>query len=141
MHGAPGLSTVYVDAAGGGVLVAGDEMGAGAPAGDLGWLLGELAELAVRGGPALAPRCAALGRALHRGYGPGVDPVELDRSAVLRVFGHVHDFAAYVGWHPHLADQLDLVADLVDGHPDGAALTLSGWSGPPPRTPAPRSAD
>ena len=103
-HGAPGLASLYP-----GVLLAGDELAAGPPVGDLAWLVGELDELAARGVPA----CAGLRRALVAGYGP-VDPAELDRYAAVRVLGHTVDFAAYVGWHPQLTGQLDLVGQLVD---------------------------
>jgi hypothetical protein len=130
LHGAPGLGSVYAGPAGV-TLVTGDELAAGPPAADLGWLLGELVELAAAGDGRLAPRCAGLAGALLAGYGPGPDPAELDRAAIFRLLGHAHDFAAYVGWHPTLLGQLDLVAELADGHPDLAALGRFGLPEPP----------
>jgi hypothetical protein len=56
--------------------------------------------------------------ALSEGYGPPDDPVAVGRSAVLRVFTHAHDFAAYMGWHPELLEYLARIAEMVDD--DGA---------------------
>ncbi|MFE1286397.1 hypothetical protein [Streptomyces sp. NPDC058751] len=83
---------------------------------------------------AAAAHCASATTALLRGYadGPGPLPasVGLDavaRSAVLRMFTHCLDYAAFVGWDDRLTDHLDVLAALLD-HPMG---TIDGLTGAP----------
>ncbi|MER5490003.1 hypothetical protein [Streptomyces sp. NPDC002490] len=99
-------------------LLTGPDLGTGRPELDLGWLLGELAELAWRvpahpdGGP--APDALALRRILLDAYGPGPDPVLTGRCAVLRIAVHMQDFARYQGWDEELLEYLAFTADLID---------------------------
>lgn len=128
LHGAPGLGVlVPAPYPGRGALLTGEELALGTPEFDLGWLLGELAELraAARLGLGGAPAhdYAPLARALLDGYGPA-HPAPLARAALLRILTHVHDYAAYVGWHDDLASYLDLLADLVD---DDGMSVLKTW--------------
>ncbi|WP_158685036.1 hypothetical protein [Streptomyces sp. LaPpAH-108] len=130
LHGAPGLGGLvpspYLGRA---ALLTGEELATGIPEFDVGWLLGELAELRAAArlglGGAAPHDYAALARAVHEGYGSaapdGLVRTALGGAAVLRVLTHVHDFAAYVGWHDDLTAYLELLADLLDS--DGAAAT------------------
>jgi hypothetical protein len=120
LHGAPGLGGIVpgrdLDA---GVLLSGEELARGPAELDVGWLLGDLAELRALGTaiPALAwmsDRATAGTSAVLDGYGPGLDPAALGRVATQRVFTHVHDFAAFVGWQDQLLVYLDLLAGLID---------------------------
>lgn len=120
VHGGASLGrhVPAVDGQVGGGLLVEEGLALGAGSFDLGWLLGELAELetaAARGlgaAPAIDYRRPA--RALLEGYGPVPDPALVGRFAVLRVCTHIHDFAAYVGWHEDLRAYADLVTELVD---------------------------
>lgn len=99
-------------------LLTGPDLGTGRPELDLGWILGELAELGWRLpslGTAPAPYGpAALGRVFLDAYGPGPDPVLTGRCAVVRIAVHVQDFARHQGWHDELLDYLAFIADLID---------------------------
>lgn len=132
LHGAPSLGwLVPTPRCGGAVLLTGEEVTVGEPAGDLGWLLGELAELrgaAARGlGGAARHRPGDFtepARALLEGYlGPGPHPVPPEgtaRHATLRLATHMHDYAAYVGWHDDLTAYADLLAKFLDAHGEPA---------------------
>ncbi|MEU6103053.1 hypothetical protein [Streptomyces flaveolus] len=120
------------------VLLAGEELAAGPASHDLGWIVGELAEfrLVHFTGPAgdAAAHCASATTALLRGYtdGPGPLPASagLDavaRSAVLRMFTHCLDYAAFVGWDDRLTGHLGVLAALLD-HPMG---TIDGLTDAP----------
>ncbi|MFD4990087.1 hypothetical protein [Streptomyces sp. NPDC058374] len=120
------------------VLLAGEELAAGPASHDLGWIVGELAEFRLLHftGPAerAAAHCASATAALLRGYGDGPGPLaappDLDavaRSAVLRVFTHFLDYAAFVGWDDRFTGHLGVVAALLD-HPLG---TIDGLTGAP----------
>ncbi|RST21050.1 hypothetical protein EF908_24120 [Streptomyces sp. WAC04770] len=102
-----------------GALLAGEELARGPASYDVGWLLGELAELRRhhldRGDREAAAHCTGAGLAFLRGYDDrALDRKALGRTATLRILTHAHDFAAYVGWASQLLGLLDLVADLVD---------------------------
>ncbi|GGY05099.1 hypothetical protein [Streptomyces hiroshimensis] len=102
-------------------LLTGEDLAAGSPALDLGWLLGDLAELAwsagrygsddTVGGPDLR-------QVLLAGYGPGPgggpDPAAVARAAVLRVVTHMQDFASYCDWSEELHDYIAFTAELID---------------------------
>ncbi|AZQ36328.1 hypothetical protein EJ357_25135 [Streptomyces cyaneochromogenes] len=95
-------------------LLTGEDLGAGRPELDLGWLLGDLAELAwavpVFGddpGPDLPG-------ALLDAYGPGANREWAARAAVLRITAHMRDFAAYCDWSDELTDYTAFIADLID---------------------------
>lgn len=95
-------------------LLTGEDLGAGRPELDLGWLLGDLAELAwavpVFGddpGPDLPG-------VLLDAYGPGADREWAARAAVLRITAHMRDFAAYCDWSDELTDYTAFIADLID---------------------------
>lgn len=132
LHGAPSLGwLVPTPWCGGAVLLTGEEVTVGEPAGDLGWLLGELAELrgaAARGlGGAARHRPGDFtepARALLEGYlGPGPHPALPEgtaRHATLRLATHMHDYAAYVGWHDDLTAYADLLAEFLDAHGEPA---------------------
>ncbi|MCF1599627.1 hypothetical protein [Streptomyces muensis] len=97
-------------------LLTGEDLGAGRPELDLGWLLGDLAELAwavpVFGdSPDQGPDLPGV---LLDAYGPGVDRELAARAAVLRIALHMRDFAAYCGWSDELIDYTAFIADLID---------------------------
>ncbi|MEU9004139.1 hypothetical protein [Streptomyces sp. NPDC048551] len=92
-------------------LLTGEDLAAGRPELDLGWLLGELVELAW----ARPPHDASdLQRVLLDAYGPGPDPVRTGRSAVLRIVTHMQDFATYRGWDDELLGHIAFTAELID---------------------------
>ncbi|MFJ9775525.1 hypothetical protein ACIRVF_30485 [Kitasatospora sp. NPDC101157] len=103
-------------------LLTGPDLGTGRPELDLGWTLGELAELHWRlpslhttPDPNRAPSSPpALARVFLDAYGPGPDPVLLGRCAVLRIAVHLQDFARHQGWHDELLDYFAFTADLID---------------------------
>ncbi|MFF7617041.1 hypothetical protein [Streptomyces lavendulae] len=92
-------------------LLTGEDLAVGRPELDLGWLLGELVELAWTT-PHQNP--AGLQRLLLDAYGPGPDPVLVGRSAVLRVVTHMQDFATYRGWDDELLGYIAFTAELID---------------------------
>lgn len=92
-------------------LLTGEDLAVGRPELDLGWLLGELVELAWTT-PHQNP--ADLQRLLLDAYGPGPDPVLVGRSAVLRVVTHMQDFATYRGWDDELLGYIAFTAELID---------------------------
>ncbi|MFF0552714.1 hypothetical protein ACFYUL_27580 [Streptomyces sp. NPDC004311] len=92
-------------------LLTGEDLGLGRPELDLGWLLGELVELAWTT-PHQEP--GDLQRLLLDAYGSGPDPVRVGRSAVLRVVTHMQDFAAYRGWDDELLGYIAFTAELID---------------------------
>ncbi|MFK0258332.1 hypothetical protein [Streptomyces sp. NPDC090445] len=92
-------------------LLTGEDLAVGRPELDLGWLLGELVELAWTT-PHQKP--ADLQRLLLDAYGPGPDPVLVGRSAVLRVVTHMQDFATYRGWDDELLGYIAFTAELID---------------------------
>ncbi|MEU4086543.1 hypothetical protein [Streptomyces aureus] len=121
LHGAPGLGSVVVgDTPDGGCLLSGEDVARGPADFDLGWLLGEFVEWRMT----LLRRTPGLDLdpddfhtaldALAEGYGAPADPVAAGRAAVLRVFTHAHDFAAYMGWHPELLEYSVKIAELID---------------------------
>ncbi|WP_349345454.1 hypothetical protein [Streptomyces rapamycinicus] len=103
-----------------GALLIGEELARGPAEYDVGWLLGELAELrllalARTGDDQSVSACEEAARHLLRGYGGDhLDPVPLGRVAALRVLTHAHDYAAYVAWTAELSDYLDVIAALLD---------------------------
>ncbi|MER7580834.1 hypothetical protein [Kitasatospora sp. NPDC097691] len=119
LHGAPGLGSVVADGrTGAGALLTGEELARGPAGFDLGWILGEFTEFrllrehfGVGSDPA---RLDAARTALLDGYGPLPDRRTVRRAAVLRVFTHAHDFAAYMGWDDQLLFYGRQIAALVD---------------------------
>ena len=144
VHGAPSLGVVVPPGAGSGgplTLFAGETVRLGLPADDVGWVLGELAELHWAAGhlhpgrPLGQPVFPAAAEQLLRGWaagaGPdvgGLDAGRVARTATLRTLTHVHDFAAYVGWPPEMEQYVDRLAELVDEE-GGQVLRLAGVSG------------
>ncbi|MFJ2700153.1 hypothetical protein ACIO5Z_28475 [Streptomyces rochei] len=105
-------------------LLTGEDLGAARPELDLGWLLGDLAELdwavpvsAHLDGPELP-------RVLLDAYGSGADRDLTGRAAVVRIAAHTRDFAAYCGWSDELADYTAFIADLIDE--EGRRAVLGG---------------
>ncbi|WP_030874932.1 hypothetical protein [Streptomyces sp. NRRL S-1868] len=98
LHGAPGLGALVPGEGTGTGLLAGEDVAAGPPLWDLGWIVGELMEfqwrLAAKGGTQVWHE---LLRSLLRAYGIS-ENTGLRRMAVLRIALHLHDFIAYVGW-------------------------------------------
>ncbi|MET9413335.1 hypothetical protein ABZY03_03940 [Streptomyces klenkii] len=99
-------------------LLTGEDLAAGSPALDLGWLLGDLAELAWserrNGGPESAEG-PDLRHVLLAAYGSrDRDLAGLGRAAVLRVVTHMQDFAAYCDWTEELHDYIAFTAELID---------------------------
>ncbi|MFJ3962366.1 hypothetical protein [Streptomyces sp. NPDC090036] len=92
-------------------LLTGEDLAAGCPELDLGWLLGELVELAWAAPP---HDSTDLRRVLVEAYGPGPDPVLVGRAAVLRVVTHMQDFAVYRGWDDELLGYIAFTAELID---------------------------
>ncbi|MDA0635547.1 hypothetical protein OUY22_19180, partial [Nonomuraea sp. MCN248] len=127
LHGAPSLGSLLpVTAERPGALLTGDDLSAGTPEGDVGWLAGELVEFRALADrlPAGSPfDYDALIRALLDGYDAPLDLAAVGRAAAVRFLCHVHDFAAYVKWHELLGDYLKLVADTIDAAADGRLIT------------------
>ncbi|MEU8383105.1 phosphotransferase [Streptosporangium sp. NPDC048865] len=117
LHGAPSLGTLLPLTPGrDGALLTGEDLSAGAPESDVGWLVGELVEfreLAGRFGRATLDHDALIGHVLD-GYGSPLDLAAVGRAATVRFLSHVHDFAAYVRWHDILLDYLEIVAGVID---------------------------
>jgi hypothetical protein len=116
-HGALGLgSLILPDKGEQVVLFTGADLASGTPALDLGWLVGELAELATFAGSDIAPLCGRLAHTVLDGYGIG-SPAACDaisRAAVLRIALHLHDYAAYVGWHPQVAEYVPVLNSFME---------------------------
>lgn len=108
------------------VLLTGEELCRGRAEFDLGWLLGELAELDMlerRGRMNLpATRLKDVAQQLLHGYEHPVDAPLLGAVSVLRVLTHTHDAASYHVWDETLIDYLAFIAELVDA--DGAQVWL-----------------
>ncbi|SCF58729.1 hypothetical protein GA0115258_10236 [Streptomyces sp. LamerLS-31b] len=128
LHGAFGLGQIVIADAPdeGAVILAGEDTCGGHGELDAGWLLGELAELQMITTAAKKPRPLLAEARDHflAAYGPVTDSTALTRAAVLRTLTHVHDFAAFVGWHPELLLYTRYIADLID---DQGASTLHPW--------------
>ncbi|WNF27937.1 hypothetical protein RI138_14480 [Streptomyces sp. C11-1] len=123
-------------------LLTGEDLGVGRRELDLGWMLGDLVELAwssplyrTAGESAGLPSAAVLQRVFlgaydedgddgdgdnggdgdgHRLWGPVYDPDAVGRCAVLRVVTHMQDFATYCEWSDELLDYLAFTAELID---------------------------
>ncbi|MDX3668222.1 aminoglycoside phosphotransferase family protein [Streptomyces europaeiscabiei] len=131
LHGAPSLGSIVVGPQfPHGWLMIGEDLARGPADHDLGWLLGEFVEWRMtlrRPLPAQVPPMdpeayEAARAALLQGYGTLSDPVAAGRAAVLRVFTHAHDFAAYMGWHDELFEYTAKIAELID---DEGACAIS----------------
>lgn len=126
LHGAPSLGSIVLGENGQAwCLLVGEECARGPESFDIGWLLGEFAELRMmtdRAAPGTVPAAdhQEIRAALLRGHGPVADPALAGRAAVLRVFTHAHDFAAYMGWNPQLQLYGEKIADLIDEEGAGA---------------------
>ncbi|MDF6019132.1 hypothetical protein [Streptomyces sp. JH34] len=98
VHGAPGIGSLVVESdTGQASLLSGEDLAVAPWYFDLGWVLGELVELRWQlGGDRQGWQ--VLLEALFEGYGRDAGE-EWNRMAVLRILLHVHDIAAYVGWH------------------------------------------
>ncbi|GAA5174151.1 hypothetical protein GCM10023321_77390 [Pseudonocardia eucalypti] len=96
VHGAPGLGSLAADAGlTRAVLLCGEDVGHAPWYTDVGWVVGELTELASCR-PAALP-WSELVAALRDGYGREFG-VEVNRMAALRIALHLHDFLCYVRW-------------------------------------------
>ncbi|MGW0587114.1 hypothetical protein [Streptosporangium sp. NPDC002607] len=131
LHGAPGhgiLLPLTQDQDG--CLLTGEDLSAGPPEFDVGWLIGELVEFREtfqQPGHNTFPALdydALIGCVLD-GYNAPLDLAAVGRAAALRFLTHTHDFAAYVGWHDVLADYLKIVADAIDAADAGQLLPSS----------------
>ncbi|HSY15599.1 MAG TPA: hypothetical protein VK816_06400 [Jatrophihabitantaceae bacterium] len=123
-HGAASLGSVILpDPAGQSCLLIGEDLMLGRRGVDIGFLLGELHELAVNADryrgeqptrDVLRTAHQQLRAALLDGYGSVHDPGLVARAGTVRILVHLHDFAAYVGWHPDLLRLADLITELLD---------------------------
>lgn len=132
--GAPGGNVLYPDPAGDRttVLVT-DELGDAPPEWDLGWLLGELLELANNPHVVAEPQALdghPVAETVLRGYVGPLDRSLLAQAALLRWAVHLHDYAAYVDWPDAAAARLERLAALAH-QPD---LVLAGAQSSPGRT-------
>jgi len=115
VHGAPGLGSLIAgDGTGSAALLTGEDLAVAPWYFDLGWVLGELVELRWQlGGDQQGWQL--LLEALFEGYGRDAGE-QWNRLAALRILLHVHDIAAYVGWHTagfdHYATFLTFLVDL-----------------------------
>lgn len=116
LHGEPSVGVIVpTPASPGALLLTGETLTHGPAAFDIGWLLGELAEMARLSDAAHTPLFADLAAALLAGYGPlDFDPALLSLTAGLRSVVHVSDYATYVGWNDALEHSIALLPDLVD---------------------------
>ncbi|MEU6550264.1 hypothetical protein ABZ915_08235 [Streptomyces sp. NPDC046915] len=115
VHGAPGLGSLVVgDAVDPAALLTGEDLAVAPWYFDLGWVLGELVELKWQlGGD--QQEWQLLLEVFFEGYGRDLG-AQWNRVAALRILLHVHDIAAYVGWHTagfdHYATFLMFLIDL-----------------------------
>lgn len=119
LHGAPGLGSIVVDdTCSGPELLTGEDMTIGPRHWDLGWVLGEIAELSTSA-PGPREHWRVLVDAVWRGYGVAdalPDRAAIDRIATLRIALHLHDFIAYVGWsQSECRRYCGLLRVLIDG--------------------------
>ncbi|MEV8453907.1 hypothetical protein AB0467_17640 [Streptomyces sp. NPDC052095] len=98
VHGAPGLGSLVVEGdTGRASLLSGEDLAVAPRYFDLGWVLGELVELKWQlGGDRQGWQL--LLEAFFEGYGQDAGD-RWNQLAALRILLHVHDIAAYVGWH------------------------------------------
>ncbi|MGW5116439.1 hypothetical protein ACWEQ8_13555 [Streptomyces noursei] len=133
LHGGASLAALVPPVTRGrpGALLTGEELSAGDPEADLGWLVGELAEMRWNGRRTGLDRLVphdytALQRVLLDAYGPEHDGPAVARAAVLRVVTHLHDFAAYMDWTDELLAYSAFAAELIDSE---GANALPGAAG------------
>nr|WP_062339005.1 hypothetical protein [Herbidospora sakaeratensis] len=122
LHGAPGSGILLPVEDG--VLLIGEELAAGPPEFDLGWLVGEFVEFGHVGAPGPLGRddYDALIHGLLDAYPAPLDRAAVGRVALLRFLTHTHDFSAYVGWHETLDGSLTVLAEVVDAAAGGRLL-------------------
>ncbi|MFF8646408.1 hypothetical protein [Streptomyces sp. NPDC015345] len=114
VHGAPGLGSLVSGASPESTaILTGEDLAVAPWYYDLGWVLGELVELRWHlGGDQQAWQ--VLVDALFEGYGRDLG-VWWNQAAALRTLLHVHDIAAYVGWHSSGFNQYaSFLAFLID---------------------------
>ncbi|WP_214102569.1 hypothetical protein [Acrocarpospora catenulata] len=126
LHGAPSMGILLPMLPGrDGCLLTGENLSAGPPESDLGWLIGELVEFRETNRRFGALRDVdydlLIGRVLD-GYAAAVDHAAVGRAAAVRFLSHVYDFAAFVRWKDVLVDYLKLVADVIDAAGEGRLL-------------------
>lgn len=113
-HGAPSLGSLTLDGSGSGAaLLAGEDLGVAPWSYDVGWVLGELAELAWQMGwrTELQTR---LFTAFLEGYGRPIT-TEVHRWMTVRTLLHIHDFTAYTeGWGAELPRYSRFLNYLLD---------------------------
>jgi hypothetical protein len=126
LHGNLSLAAIVptLDGAGPVELLTGAELSGGDPAFDLGWLLGELRELAFVSGRETAgdePLTAAVLRAANPEL---LDRPALQQAIVLRIVTHMRDHASAMPWTDELAAYTDLISALLDTAPRRTQETL-----------------
>jgi hypothetical protein len=134
LHGNLSLAAIVptLDGFGPAELLTGAELSGGDPAFDLGWLLGELRELAFVAGreePAGRERPAGREEPLTAAVLRAADPALLERPAlhqatVLRIVTHMRDHACAMPWTDELAAYTDLISALLDTAPRRTQETL-----------------
>ncbi|MER6178215.1 hypothetical protein [Streptosporangium sp. NPDC001681] len=130
LHGGPSMGILLPltpDMDGG--LLTGENLAAGPPESDVGWIIGELVELGASirrfGTRRDFDFDMFIGRVLE-GYTAALDLAAVGRTAALRFLTHLHDFAAYMKWHDVLVEYLKLVADVIDAAGAGQLLPSPG---------------
>ncbi|MGJ6962807.1 hypothetical protein ACSDR0_12945 [Streptosporangium sp. G11] len=151
LHGGPSLGILLPLTPGThGGLLTGENLAAGPPESDMGWIIGELVELRasvhrfgsrrdldfdlfigrVLEGYTTAPDTSAPDTAAPDLTAldtatpdtAALDLTAVGRTAALRFLTHLHDFAAYLKWHDVLVEYLRLVADVIDAAGAGQLL-------------------
>ncbi|MGJ5755226.1 hypothetical protein FB563_3444 [Streptomyces puniciscabiei] len=115
VHGAPGLGSLVTNTAGRPAeLLVGEDLAVAPWYFDLGWAVGEIVELRWQLGGE-QENWQLLLEALFEGYGRELG-THWAATAAIRILLHVHDIAAYVGWHTmgfeHYAGFLIFLIDL-----------------------------
>jgi hypothetical protein len=110
------------------VLLIGEDMAAGQAALDIGWVLGELAELRgvirARDSDEAARRWASLGQSFLDGYA-GRIPEQAGAAATLAILTHLRDYCEFVGWNEWW---IPLVLDIVAEESDRSGSGNLAWS-------------
>ena len=131
LHGKPGTGLVVPSASGaGGVLLIGEDMAAGRASLDIGWVLGELAELRgvirAKDSDRAAQRWSTLGQSFLDGYVDRI-PEQAGMAATLAVLTHLRDYCEFVGWNEWW---IPLILDIVAEECDRSGSGNISWSQP-----------
>ncbi|UNO41780.1 hypothetical protein [Streptomyces sp. MST-110588] len=125
LHGRPGTGVVVPDLTNGsGSLLAGEDMAAGRPCLDIGWVLGELAELRGMVRRRIGAEAAAQWSLITRAFADACDRPALEDArevAVLGMLAHMRDACDYVGWGDEWATlTVDILAEEAERAAQGS---------------------